>query len=492
MTTHHSLAPQSSLNLSPPANPGVKSPTPVLAGLAELSDHALLSQLSILVKKDRELTVELLLHLGEVEARRLHCAKGYSSLFMYCVRQLGFSEGVAFKRVGVARLGRRFPLALELLAQGELHLSALMLVGPHLTEENYRDWLTAACKKTKREVEQLVATRCPKPEVASSVRKLPDRNAALAAATLSPNATGDHPAATPAVVVEPAVTHLPTAATAESSEALISGADLRAHETEQPAVLVPATGGATHGTGASIGRDASARVVPLSANSYHVVFTAGETLKQKLDRARDLVCHSVAPGNLSALVERAIDLLILTEEKRRFAVRASSGRSIKGKQSSPQRFAATQRDPDLVAATALPEASAPGEPFATTAASPESQTQSLSNRKQERSRSLAAEFSRYVPAAVRRAVWERDGGQCTFLDDDGNRCTERSFLQIEHNTPHARGGPTTVGNCCLKCRSHNAYAADLAFGANFMKHAIARSKSAQGIRTKGTARGENS
>lgn len=234
MTTHHSLEHQSQPGF--PLSPilGVQSPTPVLAALAELSDNALLSQLSILVKQDRELTVELLLHLGEVEVRRLHCAKGSSSLFMYCVRQLGFSEGVAFKRVGAARLGRQFPFALDLLAQGELHLSALMLVGPHLTDENHRDWLTAACKKTKREVEQLVATRCPKPDVASSVRKLPDRNAALAAARLSsPSATGNSPQTTPAVVDEPVAKHIAAASTAEVTGTPLSGAEREAPRVQE-------------------------------------------------------------------------------------------------------------------------------------------------------------------------------------------------------------------------------------------------------------------
>ena len=38
--------------------------------------------------------------------------------------------------------------------------------------------------------------------------------------------------------------------------------------------------------------------------------------------------------------------------------------------------------------------------------------------------------SRYIPAPVRRAVSERDGNQCTFMDARGRRCTERKQLQF--------------------------------------------------------------
>src|SRR6185503_2221366 len=48
--------------------------------------------------------------------------------------------------------------------------------------------------------------------------------------------------------------------------------------------------------------------------------------------------------------------------------------------------------------------------------------------------------TRYVPAAVRRAVAERDGLQCTFMSSDGRRCTERGFLELDHNQPYAKGG----------------------------------------------------
>ena len=72
-------------------------------------------------------------------------------------------------------------------------------------------------------------------------------------------------------------------------------------------------------------------------------------------------------------------------------------------------------------------------------------------------------------AKVKKAVWLRDGGRCTFESDAGHRCEARSFLEYDHIEPFARGGETTAGNLRLRCRTHNQYAADQAFGMEFMK-----------------------
>jgi 5-methylcytosine-specific restriction endonuclease McrA len=69
--------------------------------------------------------------------------------------------------------------------------------------------------------------------------------------------------------------------------------------------------------------------------------------------------------------------------------------------------------------------------------------------------------SRYIPAAVRRAVLERDGGQCAFVGTRG-RCQEQGFLELHHVVPFAKGGTTTIDNLQLRCRAHNQYEADQA------------------------------
>jgi hypothetical protein len=76
---------------------------------------------------------------------------------------------------------------------------------------------------------------------------------------------------------------------------------------------------------------------------------------------------------------------------------------------------------------------------------------------------------RYVPRAVRRAVWERDEGRCTYVDDRGVRCRESACLELDHELAHARGGPSTATNVRLRCRTHNQLSAEKDFGREFME-----------------------
>jgi len=72
--------------------------------------------------------------------------------------------------------------------------------------------------------------------------------------------------------------------------------------------------------------------------------------------------------------------------------------------------------------------------------------------------------SRYIPADVRRTVHKRDGGRCTFVSASGKRCGETAFLELDHILPVAMGGKSTAENLRERCRTHNQYTSELAFG----------------------------
>jgi len=71
---------------------------------------------------------------------------------------------------------------------------------------------------------------------------------------------------------------------------------------------------------------------------------------------------------------------------------------------------------------------------------------------------------RGIAAPVKRFVWERDGGQCTFVAGDGRRCPERHRLEFHHDEPYGVGGDRSVENIRLLCRLHNRYMAELDYG----------------------------
>ena len=80
-----------------------------------------------------------------------------------------------------------------------------------------------------------------------------------------------------------------------------------------------------------------------------------------------------------------------------------------------------------------------------------------------------SELSRYIPAAVRRHVWQRDEARCTYHDVRGERCREQSGLEFHHQQPHARRGPASLENITLRCRSHNTLAAEQDFGRDLIR-----------------------
>src|SRR5262245_56488180 len=104
--------------IAPPRNRIMK-----IHSLRHLTNEALIRDLTALVTTDRTTTAALVAHVAEMDARRLFRPLGYSSMFQYCVRELGMSEDVAYKRINVGRLAQRFPAILSGLADGRLHLS---------------------------------------------------------------------------------------------------------------------------------------------------------------------------------------------------------------------------------------------------------------------------------------------------------------------------------------------------------------------------------
>jgi len=129
--------------------------------LSGLSDRELLSRVKALVQKERATTIEILVHLSEVEKRQLHVVLGYPSLFEYCTRYLGYSSSAAGRRIHAARCVRDFPEAYGLLESNEVTLITVSLVASILTDANKHDILGQIRRKSQREVEAIVATYRP-------------------------------------------------------------------------------------------------------------------------------------------------------------------------------------------------------------------------------------------------------------------------------------------------------------------------------------------
>src|SRR6185503_20892248 len=130
-----------------------------------VDDDRVLEGIERVVRCSNEITAELLAYLSEVERRGLHLREACSSMFVFCVERLHLSESAAGKRITAMRTAQRFPLVLEMIASGDIHLTAVNMLAAHLTEENHVEVLARARHRSKREIEVLIAEIAPRPDV---------------------------------------------------------------------------------------------------------------------------------------------------------------------------------------------------------------------------------------------------------------------------------------------------------------------------------------
>jgi hypothetical protein len=143
-----------------------------LESISKRSDNQLLRRLSELLQNSRRVEAELVAHMAEVYSRRAY-APYASSMYKYCTEVLHLAEYEAYLRIGVAKASLEHPVLLEMLADGRLHLTGISILHPHLTKANRRLLLKRAAHKSKRQIQELVAALSPKPDVPTTVRKLP-------------------------------------------------------------------------------------------------------------------------------------------------------------------------------------------------------------------------------------------------------------------------------------------------------------------------------
>ena len=303
------------------------------SSLSHLSDADLLANTRRLVGRSNQLLAALLAHLAAVEARGLHRHRACSSLYIYCIYELRFSEDEAYRRVNAARLVERFPALFGAIERGELHLTGLLMLGPHLTPENHLEVLARAKHRTKKEIAKLVRQLAPLPDVPARIDPLGPAVELSAAHNAAANPSWEDFVQSLAPVCELPPGDRPSdwmsddPLTRDALEHLVPGND-----TGAPA---PARGAAVNtgdepapARGAAVNPDdepAPARGAQLLAGPqrFKVQFTASEEYVSLVERAKALLSHSAPNASLEEIHLRALRALVTELEKRKYAVRAS-------------------------------------------------------------------------------------------------------------------------------------------------------------------------
>ncbi|MHB8877780.1 MAG: HNH endonuclease, partial [Myxococcaceae bacterium] len=277
--------------------------------------------------------------------------------------------------------------------------------------------LALAAKKSRRQLEELIARLEPRPPVPDTIRKLPQRAAPAPVPVPVAATTGELPSPPPAAqpLVSLALATVPAPAPRPS-------------------------------------------VQPLSADTYKIQFTASRPLKDKVLQARDLLRHQVRDGDLATIVEHALDLLIAKVKKERFGVGVKP--RIQARASQAEGAGSEVEAKSRVLARA-PQAEDTGLGVGA----------KLGKQPRAPRAGSCRPLSRHIPVVIRRAVYERDGDRCTYVSEDGRRCEATGDLEFDHLEGFARTHVHAVDSLALRCRAHNAFAAEQMYGRQFMEEA---------------------
>jgi hypothetical protein len=277
--------------------------------LEHVPDEELLATVRRLTSRSNVALADLLAHLGEVELRGIHRTRACASLYTYCIYELRMSEDAAFRRAKAARLVRRYPELREAIAKGEIHLTGVLMIGPHLGGDRHAEVLERARFRSKHELLRLIAEIDPKPAVPARVEPL---GPAASRATYSVHVESlmgpvrDLPeGARPAdwMAWKEQETSTAEVQSDELSSDELSSDELSSDELssdEVPAADVPPV------------RDASTR--PLQ---YKVQFTASQRYVDLLEEAIALLGHERPRPGLPDVQLRALELLVVKLRKER-------------------------------------------------------------------------------------------------------------------------------------------------------------------------------
>ncbi len=343
------------------------------------------------------------------------------------MRELGYSDPAAGRRIGAVRLCADQPGARERLRDGSLTLSAAAEL----------QW--AFDRQRRRGTIFGIASSAP---------------AGSAAADSAPAAAPSASDSEPPLVLDAAGRQKPVEdATGKSTRQVRRMlADL------DPELAVPAD-----------------RMRPLGDGRYELKAVIDADCHQGLEQLRGLLSHVDPRMTIGQLVGRIVQEALDRHDPSRPPRRARTGNRPATGDSTPAAaakdhaapepgHAVTTNDASLpAAATPAPEGTAQPTPSSAPAPNRQAATerQAAAGRKPAGAATPTAKpraSGRAIPAAVRRQVWQRDGGRCSYVDrETGRRCNSRHLIEMDHILPYALGGSADPGNVRLLCEVHHRH-----------------------------------
>ena len=397
--------------------------------IKQLSNKELLSQTKLLVQKERDIHIQVLRHLAEIDSRKLFFKQGFSSLFDYAVRELGYSEGAAYRRIKAMKLCRDLPETANRLQSGRLSLSAASQLQVFFEKQN---------KKAKEKVRKDLSEKSPERRISVHevkeqkksgeepiLIKTPEKE------VLKKDETGEHlkmgegfqnkdlnrNSLQPLSQKEKEnLVQRVEGCSARATEKLLSEAD--------PSLSLPKR----------------EKVRFLGKGKVEIKVVIDEPCHKELEKLKNLLSHrnpNLSYGELISILSK--------EALKKYDPQRKNTRQKKQKNPSvkKQKFKDKSAELTVTSASKLRQIDQYSKEKATSA---------------PKSGHGIKKLSRSIPSHLRKYIWERDKGQCTYVHHETKRrCGCQHLLQIDHIQPFALGGRTEKENLRLLCVGHNQY-----------------------------------
>ena len=459
----------------------------ITSTIGVLSDRELLCQTSTLVHHERHLQGVIIDHLAEIEARRLFLQRGCSSLFDYAVRELGYSDAAAGRRIGAVRLCADQHDARERLRDGSLTLSAAAELQWAFDRQRRRGSISGIASRAPVGSAPANAAATEDPAAASAPAVLTGSAGAGATAPHGPAADAAPPGTSPPPASPPLVLDAAGRQRLVEEAAGKSARQVRRMLADLDPELAPPAD----------------RVRPLGGGRYELKAVIDADCHQGLEDLHGLLSHVDPRMTVGQLVGRIVQEALDRHDPSRPPRRACTGSRAAEADSKPvsasKEQVARKRDHASAAqdaaihihatptaegtegATRQPAPASLLSPVQDTASSagttptaeraeertPQPSRKGATGRRADDGRKPPGTVTstakprasgRAIPAAVRRQVWQRDGGRCSYVDrETGRRCNSRHMIEMDHLLPYALGGGADPENLRLVCRAHHRH-----------------------------------
>ena len=424
--------------------------------IKQLSNKELLSHTKLLVQKERSIHIQVLRHLAEIDSRKLFFKQGFSSLFDYAVRELGYSEGAAYRRIKAMKLCCALPETAKRLQSGRLSLSAASQLQVFFEKQD---------KKIKREAKKALSLKSAEGRVSVNEAREQKKSGEEQILIKIPKKE--------VLKKEEIGEHLKIGENFQNED-LNKTLSLSQEEKEN---LVKKVEGCSTRTTEKLLSEVDPFLSPLTRKEkvrflgkgkVEVKIVIDEKCHKELEKLKNLLSHknpNLSYGELISILSKEAlkkhdPRMKTTRQRKEEKVQKNPSIKKPGFKDKSSELAVTSA-PKLSLTGEIPERLEALSEKPVASARKSEQINQYSKEKVTftlRPKHQIKKISRYIPSHLRKYIWARDQGQCTYVHHETKcRCASRHLLQIDHIQPFALGGRTEKENLRLLCAGHNQY-----------------------------------